>query len=258
MFQSNNLLSTDKAPIVLDPAKGTANASPITLISPIFKTTMTIFKSILLTLLYILTIEGLAAWVLIPGVQDIKGFDSYYLLIQCTIQFLVVLTFIYFTRKRSFKHLIAPTKIHWYGIAIVLGIAGLFMQTPLNWVYDLFAQTDRHLVYDFDGIQNIGPNWIFFVLLIPFAEELIFRGHIQNNLQKKYSPWIAIPIAALLFAAIHTPIIGLLYDMIPANFYQMFLTFFMGLISGILFYKSKSVGPAFVCHAVTNLMVQLV
>lgn len=48
------------------------------------------------------------------------------------------------------------------------------------------------------------------LLLIPAAfvfigpgEEILFRGVVQNRLREAFSPWVAIPLASLIFGAIH-------------------------------------------------------
>lgn len=48
------------------------------------------------------------------------------------------------------------------------------------------------------------------LLLIPAAfvfigpgEEILFRGVVQNRLREAFSPWVAIPLASLIFGAVH-------------------------------------------------------
>ena len=41
-----------------------------------------------------------------------------------------------------------------------------------------------------------------FVLIGP-GEEILFRGVVQNRLREAFSPWVAIPLASLIFGAIH-------------------------------------------------------
>ncbi|WP_046758411.1 CPBP family intramembrane glutamic endopeptidase [Kordia jejudonensis] len=216
-------------------------------------------KAILATLLYLIGIELIGSWVLIAEMIGFKSYYKYYLLIQGTLQLIGVLIFIYFIRKRNFKNLIKKTQRKWYLFALVLGISFVFMQTPLKWIYNLLFGTEYYITYRFDGLPKFkNINMISAILMIPIGEEFFFRDYIQNNLQKKLNKIIAILLASLLFASIHSPYMNLILESSKENWHLFYLTIFGGIISGILYLKSKSIGPSIVFHMFWNIMVYIV
>ncbi|WP_416382063.1 CPBP family intramembrane glutamic endopeptidase [Maribacter sp. BPC-D8] len=98
-------------------------------------------------------------------------------------------------------------------------------------------------------------NSIASILIIPFSEEFFFRNYIQKGLQEKYSPILSIFITSFLFGIIH--LTDFIYNdgMLELNFYKTFAAFFLGIITGLLFFKSKSVGPPILLHIVWNLTI---
>ena len=216
-------------------------------------------KAILATLLYLIGIELIGSWFLIAEKIGFESYNEYYLLIQGTLQLIGVLIFIYFVRNRTFKNLIKKTHQKWYLFALVLGISFVFMQTPLKWIYNLLFGTEYNIAYRFDGLPKFkNINMISAVLIIPIGEELFFREYIQNNLQKKKSAVVAILLASLLFASIHSPYMNLILESSKQDWHLFYLTIFGGIISGILYLKSKSIGPSIIFHMFWNIMVYIV
>ncbi|ESP88789.1 CPBP family intramembrane glutamic endopeptidase [Candidatus Halobonum tyrrellensis] len=62
-----------------------------------------------------------------------------------------------------------------------------------------------------NNVARIGAeNPEVLLLLIPAAfvligpgEEILFRGIVQNRLREAFSPWVAIPVASVIFGAVH-------------------------------------------------------
>ncbi|WP_204346630.1 CPBP family intramembrane glutamic endopeptidase [Psychroserpens algicola] len=220
---------------------------------------ISILKAILATLLYLIGIELIGSWSLIAETIGFESHYKYYFLIQGTLQLIGVLIFIYFVRKRTFKNLIKKTHRKWYLFALILGISFVFMQTPLKQIYNLLFGTEYYIAYRFDGLPKFkNINMISAILMIPIGEELFFREYIQNNLQKKLNKIIAILLASLLFALIHSPYMNLILESSNQDWHLFYLTIFGGIISGILYYKSESIGPSIVFHMFWNIMVYIV
>lgn len=80
-------------------------------------------------------------------------------------------------------------------------------------------------------------------VLAPVAEEIVMRGGIEENLlQWKKNPAIAILVSSLLFAVLHLSpslIIG---------------TFFLGLISGWVYYRTRNVMVCIFMHMSNNII----
>ncbi|WP_157503313.1 CPBP family intramembrane glutamic endopeptidase [Mangrovimonas xylaniphaga] len=217
-------------------------------------------NAILATLLYLIGIELIGSWFLIAETIGFESYYEYYLLIQGTLQLVGVLIFIYFTRKRTFENLIKKTNRKWYLFALVLGISFVFMQTPLKWIYNLLFGTEYNIAYRFDGLPKFkNINMVSAILFIPMGEELFFREYIQNNLQKKMTnAVVSILLTSLLFASIHSPYMNLILESSKQDWHLFYLTIFGGIISGILYLKSKSIGPSIVFHMFWNIMVFIV
>ena len=82
---------------------------------------------------------------------------------------------------------------------------------------------------------------ISMALLAPILEELLFRGAIQGYLQKVCKkPWSAIIISSLIFGVVH---------MNPA---QIPFAFLLGMMFGWLYYRTGSLLPGIVGHALNN------
>jgi membrane protease YdiL (CAAX protease family) len=75
-------------------------------------------------------------------------------------------------------------------------------------------------------------------VLAGIFEELLFRGPIQTALMRKNNPWVAVIITALLFAAAHLDLHG------------MALRAALGIILGWVVWRTGSIFPAMIIHAV--------
>ncbi|MHA7059593.1 lysostaphin resistance A-like protein [Aquimarina sp. M1] len=223
------------------------------------KSLISIPKAILATLLYVIGIELLGSWFFIAEAIEFENHYKYYSFIQGALQLIAVLIFTFFIRNRTFKNLIKQTHYKWYLFAVILGISFVFMQTPLKWVYNLLFGTEYYIEYRLERLpkfQNI--NLISAILLIPIGEELFFREYIQNNLQRKMNISLAILSASILFALIHSPYMNLILESSKQDWHLFYLTFFGGIISGIIYCKSKSIGTSIVFHIFWNLTVTIV
>ena len=83
----------------------------------------------------------------------------------------------------------------------------------------------------------------FASLFAPMIEELLFRGIIMYELRKIMRPWAAIGLQAILFGAAH----GVLF--------QSMFAVVVGVFLGVVYYKTKSLKTAVICHGAFNLSV---
>jgi membrane protease YdiL (CAAX protease family) len=83
----------------------------------------------------------------------------------------------------------------------------------------------------------------FFLMVIaaPILEELIFRGIILDGLLKQYAPVKSILISSLLFGLVHL------------NPWQFVTGFIIGIFSGWVYYKTRSLTYSVIIHATANL-----
>lgn len=92
-----------------------------------------------------------------------------------------------------------------------------------------------------DMIQMPILAFITIVVLAPFLEELLFRGIILDGYLKNYSPVSSILISAFLFALIH------------GNLAQGIGAFVIGILLGLLYWRTKSLLLCIALHFTNNL-----
>lgn len=84
-------------------------------------------------------------------------------------------------------------------------------------------------------------SFLMMVIAAPVFEEFIFRGIMLDGLLKKYKPVIAILISSFLFGLVHL------------NPWQFITGMIIGLFSGWVYYRSKSLSYSILVHVVVNL-----
>jgi membrane protease YdiL (CAAX protease family) len=221
---------------------------------------MNVLKYILASILFILFLELLsyACWELYFN-NISEEYYKYYLSIFSIIELLLVFLFVYSIGKRTIiKSLVFSKK---YTLAaIALGFAYVFIQKPLNLIYNYLFNQNEFIIYDFVMTDITLWKFIGVVLFIPIAEELFFREFIQKGLYKLNMPKISILLSSLLFALIHLQFTSLFFSdlEISMGFHIAYIALFGGLISALLYHKSKSLIPSILFHVCWNLAVILV
>lgn len=84
------------------------------------------------------------------------------------------------------------------------------------------------------------PAIVATCILAPVLEEMLFRGVLLRAFLNLYPRWAAVSYSAFLFGAAHL------------NLYQFVLAFFLGLLLGWLFERSRSLLPCIALHAAVN------
>ncbi|MDT0606616.1 CPBP family intramembrane glutamic endopeptidase [Croceitalea rosinachiae] len=216
---------------------------------------MTIPKSIFQTILFLVILELIGTWVLF-GVH----FDIFELILRSKFinslpQLLIILYFLY--RVNGLHGLvISKTFFKFYLFALLLGISAPFIQEILKILY--YQEIPINLFqFQLDFSELMKLNSIAGMLIIPFSEEFFFRHYIQKGLQEKYMPLISILVTSVLFGAIH--LTNFIYNegMLEPNFYQSFAASILGILTGILYFKSKSVGPPIILHIIWNMTIYI-
>jgi hypothetical protein len=99
-----------------------------------------------------------------------------------------------------------------------------------EWFKKLLDQVISRDVYSF----------ITIAIAAPILEEFIFRGVVLEGMLKQYSPQKAIIWSSLIFGIAHL------------NPWQFIGAFFIGLLIGWVYYKTKSLWPCIFLHFVNN------
>jgi membrane protease YdiL (CAAX protease family) len=102
------------------------------------------------------------------------------------------------------------------------------------------------------GMQN--PElFLWFIplsfLVIGPAEELLFRGVVQGRLRESFGPWVAVPVAAALFALIHFfALTGGAGD----RFVAVGILFVPSLVFGVAYERTRNIVVPILVHGAYN------
>ena len=83
-------------------------------------------------------------------------------------------------------------------------------------------------------------------VIVPCAEEILFRGYVYGRLEGLVRPTIAVALSAALFASAHT------WSASTGSITLVLQTFAMGLVLGWVRQHSKSIFPSMIAHAGNN------
>ena len=129
-------------------------------------------------------------------------------------------------------------------------VVAAVLSTGVNdWLFTAESVRDqgRLLADSFLAVDTTAEKiWLFLAMVVgaPIAEELFFRGLLQNLLVRWLRPGAGILLTALVFTAFH---------FVPLRFS---LVFEMALILGLLYHRSGFLWLGIVFHAVTNGVAQ--
>lgn len=154
--------------------------------------------------------------------------------------YLLLLPFLIFTLKNiskfSFKTDFTNKKyfLHHTIIGIVSGIL----------LYIILLLINRYSIAS--SLKLSFSNIIFFVLIIPFFEELIFRYVTINLFLNRYKKIYKLLFSSLLFSISH-------FNNIDLFIFIMY--FFSGIILGFIYIEEKYIFPSYLAHSIANLFI---
>jgi|GEM_PF-299544 membrane protease YdiL (CAAX protease family) len=196
-----------------------------------FNSSHPILKSFIITLLFLLIVSIGGAISSIAGISsNITLFIAYFIL-SLTLAILI-------NRKRNWGYYgfdFTSRKLSEYFIYIplfIMAVAPLVVgfSSTLTWI---------DVVY-----------FIFFMAMVAFVEEMIFRGIILKLLQKK-SHWIAILGSSLLFSVPHI-LNALNGKEISQTLFQISFALLLGIILAMLIVKTNRILPLIIYHLINN------
>jgi len=134
-----------------------------------------------------------------------------------------------------------------YGLVFFICLNGLASAIRYVSIYALNAQTP---VQSFDIWSSL-LTMPFMTFCVGVSEEGLFRGYIQTHLQNFYSSKEAILVQAILFGGWH--FVWNLFPFSPLEMAQyVSATFFIGLLFGYFYSKTKNLTPLIFAHGLWN------
>jgi membrane protease YdiL (CAAX protease family) len=92
-------------------------------------------------------------------------------------------------------------------------------------------------------------SFLILVIIVPPAEEILFRGFLFSNLRRKLSFWLAALLTSIVFAAGHLPESAAGH---PPLYLLGLITFVMSLVMCVLREKTGRLSPSIGMHMVVN------
>ncbi len=210
---------------------------------------------ILLIGLSIITILLIGAWLFssltqpVPGVQP--EITLAYIIAITALEVIAILVSVYlFGLLRKHLHWMdigfVPTTFRWVVAAAltalifipIIGLIALAIQIVLGLPTEnpqLEFLVPKDITW-FGGLVMV----ILGGLLVPIAEEILFRGVLYRWMRQFSSPLVAIPVTSAIFGLLHG-------DVAVAG-----ATFVMGIILAWFYERSRSLWPSIVIHTVNN------
>jgi membrane protease YdiL (CAAX protease family) len=125
---------------------------------------------------------------------------------------------------------------------VVIDHVSVFSQRfyPVSESYVAFLEDMRP-----DGVMTLLATFVGLCLVVPFAEEIVFRGMIQRVFARNMSPFVAVSLSAIFFGGIH-----LNPPLLPS-------LICFGLLVGFLFHVTNNLSYTILSHATLNAVALL-
>lgn len=110
------------------------------------------------------------------------------------------------------------------------------------WLLPLLSGGDKHLRFD------LAPETLAWIVWIPLIEEILYRGVLAHELQKRIGLWLGAYCSSLIFALAHAPF--------PENWSQALAIpigpFLLGMACTFVYQKSASLWSPVLLHMSCN------
>ena len=158
----------------------------------------------------------------------------------------------YFKEKKIREYDNASTNIKWrlkVTSCAVIVIAGAVFSLALNYLFAVTGLTESSAAYSQVAKEQFSyallPALLFYGVVSPLVEEVVFRGVVYNSLRRNLGILPAVLGSALLFGAIHGNIVQMLYGTL------------MGIVMAILYEKYDKLLAPILFHGAANAAIYL-
>jgi len=114
----------------------------------------------------------------------------------------------------------------------------MWLLPPPEFVKELFSDV-------LGGRSSPLLSLFLLVIVAPVTEEVLFRGMLLRGMLQRYKPWKAICVTSALFAFTHL------------NPWQFPVAMMLGMVFGWWFYRTRSLWPCLIGHAMNNFLPAL-
>ena len=132
---------------------------------------------------------------------------------------------------------------------LVLIVAGVLLSLGLNFLFGLTGLPENHAQYQqVAKVQFALPLWLaclFYGVVSPIVEEMVFRGIVCNWLGRNISGFAGVAGSALLFGAFHGNLVQLLYASI------------MGTVLAYVYRKYENLEAPVLIHSAANVAIYI-
>lgn len=179
--------------------------------------------------------------------------QTYILLIASPLTILVFSIFLRILNRREPGYLLKrPVSFgeQLNGIFIAVGAIGAttLILIAIQFLSESFAFWSGHwsnylqLTESLTDSSNVLLQILAFVILVPIAEELIFRGVVVGELKRVFPDWVTILVSGVFFAIIHMNVVQSSYVLLA------------GIVLGAIYVWSGSLWMVILIHAVFNFL----
>jgi len=160
----------------------------------------------------------------------------------------VVLATVLHFQRRSYRELLhsseasalATTTLLVPPVLLLVPMITLLDYTLISFLERVFPLSRwEEQAFDYMVAGSVG-SVVATCILAPVLEEMLFRGVLLRSLLQQQPRWQAIAVSALFFGFAHL------------NIYQFVLAFWLGLILGWLYERSRSLIPCIALHGALN------
>lgn len=193
---------------------------------------------ILLLTLFIIFVVGVIAF-LIGGGKGVLLSEA-----------IIIIPALFFTLIYNYSPVLLfrlrPIKLNVLVISLIIGIAMTVISDEIDRLIQIIINIPEsfRLIYEkFLVINSISDFFIVVfsaVILAPVLEEMLFRGFLQTTLEKNINIKAAIIVTSIIFAIFHA---------YPWVLLQIFI---IGVVMGIMAWKSNSIIPSMMVHLINN------
>jgi membrane protease YdiL (CAAX protease family) len=147
---------------------------------------------------------------------------------------------------RDFGLQFRPTDALYAFVGVVCQYALILVYLPIFWLTDVdtddLSRPAREMTDRADG----GWGVVLLVLVVgigaPIFEEIFYRGLVQRAFLRRFRPWAAVTLTALIFGLVHFQ---------PLQFPSLAL---FGAVAGVLALRTGRLGPSIFAHMGFNLI----